>query len=106
MWANYIKDREGSLLYKNEKGFFTYKIFSDHLHIDDFFILQEYRNKGNGKELYSKIEQILKDNNLDLLKCTVCLDALNYKDSLEFVLKMGYKFDHFKYNLMIFHKRI
>ena len=42
------------------------------IHLEDIFILEEYRNKGHGKELFLSLVKEAKDNNFGRMEWT-CL---------------------------------
>ena len=58
------------------------------LYLEDFYILQEHRNKGYGKLFFKELLKIAKDNNCGRMEW-VCLNW--NKPSIEFYNKLGAK---------------
>ncbi len=54
--------------------------------------LDEYQGKGLGKELILKVEEVLKEKNVDVLWCNARVVALGFYKKLGFKIK-GSKFD-------------
>lgn len=56
------------------------------IHLEDIFVLPEYRGKGYGKALFKKVAETAKERNCGRLEW-VCLDW--NKPSIDFYLSMG-----------------
>lgn len=56
------------------------------LHLEDIFVLEEYRNKGHGKELFLSLVKEAKDNNFGRMEWT-CLKW--NKSSIKFYESLG-----------------
>lgn len=91
MYEQYINEREGASLYKDHRGFFTYRIDFGNFQVNDLFILPEHRSTGASKEFSQKIDELAAESNCEKIYCTTCTDANNWQKSENYILKNGYK---------------
>ena len=92
MYEQYIKEREGAKLYKDERGFFTYRIDYSTFQVNDLFVLPEYRSTKASKEFAKKIDDLAVEHRCEKIFCTTCTDANNWQKSEHYILKNGYEF--------------
>lgn len=93
MFAKYMLEREGVLTIESHKGFICYKLENNSCIITDLYVDERFRNNNTGKDFCKEVEVIAKDNKVNTLYCYADQNALNYNDSIEFILKNGYKLE-------------
>lgn len=89
--AEYWKEREGRETIENDKGFVSYKIEGDRLHIIDIFVYPEYRSQGEAVALAR--EAIAKgiEANCKCILGHADARALNVTESVRFLISVGMK---------------
>lgn len=90
LYEDYIKEREGALIIKEEWGFIEYRITPPALRIEAIYIRPEDRKSGKGSELADRVTQIAKEQNCTLLWAQVWASALNATESLKAILAYGF----------------
>lgn len=94
MMARYYKEREGFDFIETDKGFATYKIQGDECYIKDIFIMPEHRRSGHAFELGNQITEIAKVNNCKTLTGSVVPSLKGSTESLQALIKFGFKLNH------------
>lgn len=93
LWAEYIKERNGMGSIETEFGFMTFGFPSkEECFIEDCYIVPAHREKGHGKVLLKKIEEIAKQNGCKYLTSFV-IPSVNSTASVSMLaqLRTGFK---------------
>jgi predicted GNAT family acetyltransferase len=88
-----MKEREDVSLVESKHGFATYSILNDgSFYIIDIYVDKEHRKSGEATQLESEIISIAKKAGSSKLIGSVCLTANGVTESLNVLLRSGYKF--------------
>ena len=54
MWAPYVKEKSGVETIQHEHGFLCYKVHGEECHLEDIYVLPDYRLRGVGSILLAE----------------------------------------------------
>ena len=106
MYAKYIMEREGAETIESHKGFISYKFDDKFCIITDIFIDPMFRNNDVGRLFGQEVEQKAKEKEINVIYCFADKNALNYEDSVNFILKNGYKLESQNKDRVMFKKEL
>ena len=106
LFAEYMRERENAETIETEQGFICFKFEDDNCIITDIFIAPEFRNGQVGRDFGKQVEEKAKEKGLDCIYCYADKNALNFNDSVNFILKNGYTIQNVNFNLVYFKKEI
>ena len=69
MYESYIKERENLDVIKTQKGFICYRIEKDHVLINDYFVLPEFRKGGHGYFLANQVFELARELGIKEVFC-------------------------------------
>lgn len=91
LYAQYIKEREGSSVIEEPWGFIEYRLAPPVMRIESLYILPEYRKTNKGSELANRVTLLAWDAGATHLWAQVWVGALNATDSLKAILAYGFQ---------------
>lgn len=91
MWAEYIREREGFEVVETDKSVATYKIAGEECYIKDIYVSKEHRRSGEAFKMGDHIAEIARANGCKRLSGTVVPSLGGSSDSLQGLLKYGFK---------------
>lgn len=91
LYAEYIKEREGSELISTPYGWLSYRITDKECFIIELFVTQAARRSGQGSELLTKIIKQALRNNCELITANIHLFDPNHDGTLRGALARGFK---------------
>lgn len=106
MFAKYMKEREGAETIQSHKGFICYKIENDYCIITDIYIDKPFRKSSVGSSFGKEVEEIAREKGIKSIYCYADQNALNYDESIEFILKNGYKLENIIGSRILFKKEL
>lgn len=92
-YALYIKEREDIDILEDKRGFVTYKLKEDCVHLYDMFIRIEHRRKKVATEFMEKLIKIAKENRVNKIITHVCTETNNWKISRDALVGYGFTLD-------------
>lgn len=105
-FADYMLERENAEIIETEKGFVCFKFEDENCIITDIYIAPEFRNGQVGRDFGKQVEEKAKEKGLDCVYCYADKNALNFNDSVNFILKNKYIIQNIDGNLVYFKKGI
>lgn len=107
LYAQYIKEREGSEILIVDYGFATYRKLEDgSYYLIDIFVEERYRKLGIARNLFDKIVDIAKADNASRILGSVCTSANGVTASMASILAVGFQFSSQNGNMLYFSKVI
>lgn len=106
MMAKYYEEREGFSTYETDKGFATFKIRGDECYIKDIFIMPEHRRSGHAFEIGNEITKIAKENKCTALTGSVVPSLKGSTESMQALIKFGFKLNHCTNDFIVLVKEI
>ena len=89
--AEYWKERDGRETIETDKGFISYWIDGDRLHIIDIFVYPEFRSQGEALMLLNEAVQIGIKAGCNCGIAQADSRSLNATESIKFILSVGMK---------------
>lgn len=106
MFAKYMKEREGAETIESHKGFICYKFEDSSCVITDIYIDTAFRKNYVGSDFGKEVEEKAIENNIHTMYCYADQNALNYEESVEFILNNNYKLEDIQGSRVLFKKEI
>lgn len=106
MWAEYIKEREGFEVLETDKGVATYKIMGEECYIKDIYVSKEHRRSGEAFKIGDHIAEMARINGCKRLSGTVVPSLGGSSESLQGLLKYGFKLHSASQDLIILVKEL
>ena len=90
--ALYIAEREGKQTIENDKGFieFLYTPERREVYITDMYILPEFRQMRNGRELYDKVEMEARERNCEYIIASYDTDTKGWEITKNALRNVGF----------------
>jgi len=105
LWADYIKEREGTYtLEYPEQGFATYTFSGTECYIRDLYVSPVARKQGTATALANEISDIAKLRDCKTLTGTVCVGAKGDTASMKIFLQYGMKLHSVSGNMLVLSK--
>ena len=89
-YAKYIKEKANHELIENDVGFITFEIGVECVHIHDLWVDPDFRIKGHGSELVSKVIEQGKLSGCKYLTSCIHLKSNNITETLKAQLHYGF----------------
>ena len=106
LWADYIAEREGSLVIEEEWGFIEFSLSPPVCLIKSLYITPDQRRGKKGSELADRVTQLALDAGCETLWAQVCVAAFNATDSLKAILGYGFTVQRTENGIIILTKDI
>lgn len=106
LYAEYIKERQGSDILETKYGFATFNLLGQECYVQDVYVVPEYRKSGVCKALIENIEVIANTNKCQYLTTSVSPVAKNSTDSIKICLRLGFQLFRSDSSLIYFMKRL
>lgn len=101
LWADYHKETEGHETIENEFGFIRYSFNPPLCVIHDIYVSPKFRQKNCGRELFSRVRAIAKENKMTHLWSRVWLGSLTADLALKANIAGGFKVHQAENNSII-----
>lgn len=88
MYAQYIKEKCNAELIQTERGFITYSVNGDSVHIHDAYVLPEYRGRGESKAL---VDEVIRRTEAKKLTSCLQINSNDMNQTLITQLCFGFK---------------
>lgn len=106
-YGDYIKEKECKEIIEDHRGFAAFRVFPElkQLWIADFYLAPEHRKSMIGYSLFTDLEKVCQERDLNEMVCQVFTKSMNPEQSLMAVLKLGFKIMHIQDNHIIYLSR-
>lgn len=91
LFADYIKEREGTEIIEADEGFATYQFYGKICYIKDIYIVPKARQKDLASKMADRIADIARSEYCDTLMGTVCLNTKQADNSIKVLMGYGMK---------------
>ncbi len=96
LYARYIHEREEADLISTDRGFITFRVLNNPhgqriCFIKDFYVLPEFRFKGEGKKLFNEVLEIALFQECTAIVGVVDFNATQWQQSLGIIIGHGFK---------------
>jgi GNAT superfamily N-acetyltransferase len=103
LYAEYIKEREGSEIIVLDHGFVTYRqVDGNVFYLVDMYVEKAYRKSGVAWDLHNKVCDIARNAGATQLITSACTDAAGVTVSLKVILAGGFKYSSSNGNMLYF----
>lgn len=105
-WARYMQERFGHECIEEEWGFVTYKIVAPFIVLEDLYVDPQFRKQGCGMGALKRIEDLGRAAQATHVWAQVQLMDRGANESLQAILKAGFKMIEVQNNRIVFTKAI
>lgn len=108
LYAEYIAEREGFKMIRDEYGFATYYIneHENFVYLRDIFVTKNYRRNRHAWSYADKIVEIAKELKLEKMVGSICLDTNGATASMKTLLAYGFEIKSVHGNMIYLEKEI
>lgn len=105
-YAKYVKERDNAETIEDERGFISYKFENGVCFITDIFVDPNFRNLSTGSDFGKMVEKKAKEDGIERMMCTACIESQNFLDAIAFIKSNGYTIFNTVNSLIYFVKEI
>ncbi len=106
MYADYLKEREGTDVLETTEGFCTYRIKGQECYIEDIYVKPEHRRGHSASRMADKVAEIAKASGCAILSGSVSPSANGSHASLLTLIGYNMQLHSCKDNIIYFVKEI
>lgn len=105
-YAAYIKERWGTEVIEDERGFVSFRPAKDGMLIEDIYVIPELRSKGVARHFGEEVTKIAKNRGFSKLYGTVATSAPYSEYNVTSYIKWGFKIANCQNNVIYLVKEI
>lgn len=106
LYSDYIKEREGSHVVEDDKGFATYKLLENEVYIVDVYVKPEFRQTKIASSYADKVTEIARSLGYKKLTGSVVPSAPGGTRNVKSMIAYGYEIEYCTVNFIKFCKEI